>query len=238
MHVISRQDPHGDNFKILGIEFDCKLLMHSAVRQTADSASWKLRSVMRSSRFFTHSDIILHYKSHILSFVEYRTAGIYHACTSVLQVLDSVQTSFLRELSVSEVEALVYFNLAPLQSRRDMAMLGIIHRSVIGKGPDHFSHFFVREEALIRHGTRRSRRRHDKQLKDPRGPRFSEQLRRSALGLVAIYNLLPQEIVDAPFVSVFQSLLQSMLKDFAVSAVPDWQDLFSPRVPIYRHLLR
>lgn len=38
MHVVARHDAHGGAFTILGIEFDCKLVMHSAVSQTAASA--------------------------------------------------------------------------------------------------------------------------------------------------------------------------------------------------------
>ena len=139
---------------------------------------------------------------------------------------------------MSEVDALVHFNLAPLQCRRDMAMLGVIHRCVIGKGPAHFHEFLSREDPILVHGTRFSHRRHNKQLKDPRVARFSEQMRRSALGLVSVYNLLPQEAVDAPTVSSFQAGLQSMLKDFASAGYSNWDSLFSPRVPLFRHLLR
>ena len=117
-------------------------------------------------------------------------------------------------------------------------MLGVIHRTVLKKGPSHFQDFFQRVVGEQKRDTRFHRRRHDKQLNDPRGPRFSEQLRRSALGLVAIYNLLPQEFVDAPSVQRFQSLMQDTLKSCASDGVEGWQDLFSPRVPLYLHLLR
>ena len=238
VHVIGRHDSEGSNFRILGIEFDCKLLMASAVRETTAAASWKVRSILRTVKFFTTTEVITHYKSHVLSFVEYRTAGIYHACCSTLKPLDKIQTRFLREMGMTEVEALFAYNLAPLRSRRDIAMLGLIHRAVLGCGPGHFQQFFRRDlsEKKACYRTRRQKRRHDKQLVEQRGPSFSEQLRRSALGLVAVYNLLPQDMVDSPSVKVFQSQLQALLRDHA-SHVSDWSDLFSPRIPLYKHPL-
>ena len=86
--------------------------------------------------------------------------------------------------------------------------------------------------------TRAGERAHSRRLQDPRGPRFSEQLRRSALGLVAVYNLLPEEVVSLNSVARFQSALQQLLKIAAAAARPDWRELFSPRVPMYRHALR
>ena len=117
-------------------------------------------------------------------------------------------------------------------------MLGVIHRCAIGLGPAHFREFFIREDPVVVQRTRFSQRRHNKQLKDPREARFSEQLRRSALGLISVCNLLPQGVVDCPTVSAFQCVLQSMLKDFAAAERPGWEELFSPRVPLYNHLLR
>ena len=56
--------------------------------------------------------------------------------------LDAVQTRFLRDFGVDEVTTRINFRLAPLLSRRDMAMLGAIHRTMLGKGPVQFREFF------------------------------------------------------------------------------------------------
>ena len=90
---------------------------------------------------------------------------------------------------------------------------------------------------VLRRDTRLARRRHTRQLQDHRGPGFSEQLRRSALGLVSIYNLLPQDVVEAETVAQFQCLLQSMLKDSASRDLRGWQDLFSPSMSLFAHPL-
>ena len=72
------------------------------------------------------------YKSKVVSYCEYRTAAIYNACASLLQHVDRVQDSFLQEIDIDDVTAFSVFNLAPLQLRRDIAMLGLIHRTVLG----------------------------------------------------------------------------------------------------------
>ena len=82
------------------------------------------------------------YKSKSMSFLEYRTACIYHACSTHFDRLDSCQRRFVHELGLSEEQGLLDYNLAPLTSRRDLAMLGVIHRTVLGHGPPHFGVFF------------------------------------------------------------------------------------------------
>ena len=61
------------------------------------------------------------YKSHILSYVEYRTPAVFHACTTVLHPLDRVLQNLFRQINMSDEEALLNFNLAPLSTRRDIA---------------------------------------------------------------------------------------------------------------------
>ena len=115
---------------------------------------------MRSARFFTDSELVNMYKSQLLSYLEYRTAAIYHAYDSILAPPDKFQDKFLRELGISAEDALMHFNLAPLKSRRDIAMLGVLRRTVLGKGPDHFLQFFKVSEAE-RQCTRSGRARHN-----------------------------------------------------------------------------
>ena len=86
--------------------------------------------------------------------------------------------------------------------------------------------------------TRAVERRHPLQLEDPRKGVFPEMLRRSALGLVAVYNRLPTEVVLESTVKSFQTKLQELLKARATAGCDDWAQTLSPRVPLYRHPLR
>jgi hypothetical protein len=95
-HILSLTDPEGDNFRMLGVTFDRTLTMADAVEELVASASWKLGTLIRTRRYYTDADLIILYKSQLLSFIEYRTLAIYHACRAVLVKLDMVLTKLQR----------------------------------------------------------------------------------------------------------------------------------------------
>ena len=134
--ILSRVSPEGEGFKLLGLHFDTGLYMTECVIRLRDGANWKLRKLLRAQRFYDVPAMITQYKTRILGFVEYRTAGIYHCVDSLLHDIDHIQVRFLRQLGVTQEEALLDFHLAPLNARRDMGMLGFIHRTVLGVGPN------------------------------------------------------------------------------------------------------
>ena len=127
---------------MLGICFDCKLRMDLAVRDVVSQACWELTTILRTRRFHGVSQLVQVYKSKVLSFVEYRTPAVHHAAKTTLAGIDAVQRRFLHECGLSDEEALLHFNLAPLETRRGVAKLGLIHRSVLGGGPRHFADMF------------------------------------------------------------------------------------------------
>ena len=121
------------------------------------ACSWRFRSLLRTKRFFRDSELVGLFKAHILSFVEYRTAGIYHAASSTLASLDKVLSSFLRKVNVSDKDALFVFKLAPLNSRRDMSMLGVIHKVLLGEGPPQLRSFIRLDSRDLRRSSRQAR---------------------------------------------------------------------------------
>jgi hypothetical protein len=223
-HVISVSDPSGNSFKMLGVIFDTSLSMADAIEELVSAASWKLRTLIRTRRFYTHADLVILYKAHLLSFIEYRTPAIYHATRVLIRRVDTIQRRFLNDVGVDEVKALVDFHLAPLSTRRDIAMLGLIHRTALGKGPPQFQeHFRKHAHALTLH--------------DPCTGSRSPLIKRSALGLVAIYNLLPHSFRAVRSVPAFQKSLQEMVTQYATSGHPQWSEVFSPRIPLTSHPL-
>lgn len=243
--ILSRTQPVGDCFTLLGVEFDCKLVMDQAIHTLLDSCRWKLRSLLRCQRHFNACDLVNLYKSRLLGFIEYRTAAIYHACDTLLNRIDTVQSRFLDHLGITEKQALFDFNLAPLGARRDIAMLGLVHRTVLGSGPPQFSKFFQLDA-----GPPESHSRHKMQLveleADVTDFMFpsstgapADYVVRSALGLRAIYNLLPAGVVEcSPTVPCFQSKLQEILKSEAARGSCGWNRVFSPRWDLKTHPLR
>ena len=79
------------------------------------------------------------------------------------------------DVGFNETSALINFHLAPVAAGRDIAMLGMIHRTVLGKGP-----------AQLSESSRRQQRNNI--LHDPRNATKSSLIKRPALGLVVIYN--------------------------------------------------
>ena len=122
------------------------------------------------------------------------------------------------------VTALVEFHLAPLSTRRDIAMLGFIRRTALGKGPPQFQDSFKKH-------------RHDLTMHDPRRDSKSPLIKRSALGLVALYNMLPHSSRSAKSVSAFQKSLQEVVTKYAASGYPQWSDVLSPRLSLTSHPL-
>ena len=117
-------------------------------------------------------------------------------------------------------------------------MLGVLHRAALRQGPPQFWDFFFPEASLRSHSTRASGRRHPWPLKETRQGRFLELVRRSALGLVAVYNLLPGDVVSAKTVKDFQTSLQDLVKARAAAGCEDWKQTLSPRTPLWRHPLK
>ena len=199
-----------------------------AVAEVANEASWKLRTLLRTQRYYTDADLIVLYKAHMLSFLEYRTPAVYHALRSILTRLDSVQSRFLRGVGVDDLIALVEFKLAPLVVRRDIAMLGLIHRTSVGEGPGHFRKFFKRSGCPGKHR---------RQLEDPRSAATHPVVKRSALGLVAVYNMLPASVVEPRCIYTFQKNLQKLMVERASDGCADWAVTLSPRVALVQHPL-
>ena len=236
--ILSTTDSYGDLFKLLGVRFDAQLQMGQAARDCVADASWRLRTLLPTRRLHTISEVILLFKSHILSYLEYRTPAIYHACTTVLDPIDRVLQRFLRDLCVSEMDALMVFNLAPLSTRRDIAMLGVVHRTVLGQGPPHFARWFIRESEQVLRRSARQTRNSVRPLKKMPSGRGLCIFKRSAFGLIDVYNLLPNDIVSQNDVKQFQSALSAMVKREAAAGNPSWRSLFSPRHPVYQQPLR
>ena len=140
-----------------------------------------------------------------------------------LQALESVQAEFLDELALDAKNALILHNLAPLSTRRDISMLGLIHKVVLGLAPHQLSEFI--RPATVMHvcrGWAFNFPRHSRQLHDPIDGSCSRIMERSILCLVYSYNCLPQHAVDHKTVKGFQRTLQNAVKSCATDNQHQW----------------
>ena len=154
--------------------------MRACVDTCVREAAWRYRTLLRTHRFFTDAELVGLFKAHVLSFVEYRAPGVYHAAASMLRPLDRVLSSFLWKVGISEIDAMVHFKLAALASRRDIAMLGVIHRALRGEDSPQLRDLFQLDRSVLRRSARRTR--HGRQFACHFGDRPLDMIKKSVLG--------------------------------------------------------
>ena len=168
------------------------------------------------------------YKTHIWELIECHAGAFFHVVSSLLLKIAQVQESFLHKLDLSNRDAFLKFNFAPTILRRNIGVLGFLHKRVLG-----LSHPSI-EKLLPWYAQRFDEPRnlgHNKQLYG-HSVEISHQrslFNRSIFAMVDIYNNLPQEIVDASSVKIFQSLLTKVAKERCLRGDPDWTMSFCRR---------
>ena len=130
--------------------------------------------------------------------------AIAHASPILLEMIDDILTRLLVRLGISHAEALMRFNLAPLDIRRDIAQLGLIHRTVLNKGPPHFKTLFPRIQSINGHFRSVWDRAHGSNV---------SYIKHSIFGLIGCYNRLPFDIISIDDVSPFQGELQNLVRN-------------------------
>ena len=169
-----------------------------------------LADSFESTWIFSTPELFRLYKAQVLSYLESGTPALFHAAATVLDRVDRVQRRFLRERGFTELSALKNFRLAPLNARRDMAMLGALHKVNLGTAPPQLRSLFPPSlgPRSMRGGwtldLRRIRPPHSKQLLTAATFESTNVLQRSLFGLVHLYNKLPQHVVGSPSVCSFQ----------------------------------
>ena len=228
-HCIHRRRHFGEDFKILGVLFDCQLTMCGAAAAISREAGWRLKSLLRCRRFYSIGQLVSLYKAQILSFIESRTPTIHHAAPSVLDMIDRVQRRFLRAIGFTELEALRRFKLAPLPARRDISMLGLLYRIAHGLAPSSLSALFPFRGACTLPTSLRGERHNLQSLDFIERGGHTDVYKRSCYGLVTIWNMLPIEVAHAKSVKICQRCVQDALLKLAQKrdSQLNWAHFFS-----------
>ena len=225
--VIDRQDSFGDVFKLLGVLIDPKLIMADEVQRIKKKTMPKIKAILAHRHFFDTRGLMHQYKAHALCQLEMSASAIYHAADSHLIVLDKMQQFFIRELGLTEEHAFLQHNLAPLALRRNIAVLGLLHRIQLGEAHDDFSKLF--EPLVQQHSrsTRHNARRHGRQFREVWGK--TDSFNRSIFAAVRVYNVLPEHVVESKTVKTFQSLLTKIARNACEASKVHWDRMFSVR---------
>ena len=69
--------------------------------------------------------------------------------------------------------------------------------------------------------------KHDRQLQDPISGNETQIFKRSVFGFVAIYNRLPQRVVEVKSVKGFQKMLQGAMRQNMRRGIEEWSSMYS-----------
>ena len=123
----------GDTFRLLGCMVDCKLQMKQAIETILSQIRPKIHAILRTRNHYDVKSLINQFKTHVWSLMEIHNGAIFHAAGSYLSRVDEAQKKFLDEIGITEQEAFLNFNFAPPTLRRDIGILGLLHKRVLGK---------------------------------------------------------------------------------------------------------
>ena len=122
----------GDLFKLLGCCVDAKLTMCPAIDKTMSQITPKITALLRTRAYYDVPNLIVQFKTHIWGIMEAHSGGIFHACSSQLDRFDHCQQRFVETLGLSEEAAFRDNNFAPPVLRRNIGILGMLHKRVLG----------------------------------------------------------------------------------------------------------
>ena len=229
--ILSSADGFGEPFRLLGPTIDRKLTMDICIWKLYVRAKGKSRALLRMRYFYGKSDLLLLFKAHVRSQIEWCNPAIFHAAPSLLSPLDTIQTSFLAHIGISEKDAFLRFGLAPLQTRRDIGMLGMLWKVAHRKCHPAFLELLPPEENSNSPNivTRSVARRHGRRLRNFCDGTQLCQFERSIFGMVRVWNFLPADIVELQTVKAFQKKLTRVAKIACSGSAPNWPLIYSTR---------
>ena len=162
--ILHKVQCSGDSFRLLGVMVDTKLTMEEEIRRIRRKVRPKIQAILNTRAYYDTTGLLQQYKAHVLCLLEQSSVAIYHAAQTHLDALDRLQRSFVEELGLSENEAFLAHNLAPLQLRRDIAALGLLHKIQLGEAHADFDGLFPRRIEAASASTRHGSRRHGRQF--------------------------------------------------------------------------
>ena len=224
--ILHKMNCYGETFKLLGTLLDPKLTMEDEIRRIQKKARPKVKAILATRNYYSLSDMMQQYKSHALCHLESSCCAIYHAAQTHLNTLDAIQESFVHELGLTHQDAFLEFNLAPLNLRRDIAVLGLLHKIQLGEAHPDFNSLFPKESAQY-FPTRHAAKRHGRQFREIAGNSY--YFNQSIFSATKIYNVLPEYVVYAESVQVFQSLLTKDAKFACRTNRPEWSRMYNNR---------
>jgi len=219
---------HGDAFKLLGCMVDTDLRMESCIEQLLSKICPKITAILRTRAYYSVPDLVTQFKTHIWGLIEVNMGAYFHAASYMLAKIDHAQNRFLRALGLSPDQAFLDYNFAPPSLRRNIGILGLLHKRVLGQCHPSFDRllpwYSTRFTEARGHGHTKQLYGHWVEVSNCQGL-FS----RSIFGMVDIYNNLPQHVVDASSINCFQKYLIHIARTRCQQGDVAWSSSFCRR---------
>lgn len=208
-NMVSRSDFNSLIDRILRLESEL----------TGDGIKPKIRALLRLRHLYPVTTMLNQYKAHVWVLTEYSNGDLILAAPCQLRHLDKLQRWYLHELGISDQDAFVNHNFAPPTLRRNIGLLGFLHKRVLGECHPALCQALPFGPADI------VARYHTNHLETFSGlVNYQSRLyQRSLYAYTRVYNRLPQTLADAPSVSSFQARLTHLAKQRATNAHEDWR---------------
>ena len=222
----------GPPFKLLGPLIDTDLRMHSCIDQVMSKVRPKINAILRMRGFYDVPQLLNQFKTHIWSLLEMNAGAIFHAASSLLDRFDKAQNSFLKELDMTSEQAFLEFNFAPPKLTRNIAMLGMLHKRVLGKCHPSFEHLLPWHADRFPEstGSGHSKRLYGHWCEATAHPVL---FAKSIFCFIDVYNNLTQNVVDASCVSEFQAYLTQVARTRCQLHDTEWASSFCRRCEHY-----
>ena len=206
---------------------DPKLTMEDEIRRIRKKARPKIIAILNTRRFYDTGGCKQQYKAHVLCLLEQSCVSIYHASQTHLEVLNRLQRSFICELGLTDETAFLQYKLAPLELRRDIAALGLLHKIQLGEAHSDFDGLFPKAIEPYPTHTRHGARRHGRQFREISGSSY--YFNQSLFGLTKVYNVLPEYAVSCQTVASFQTALTKDAKFACQAGKREWMSMYHNR---------
>ena len=211
---------------MLGTWLDCALTLVPCLEKILTKARPKIRSLLRVKHMYSVRDMLGQFKFHVWSIIEFHNGALIMGIPCQVARLDSMQRSFLNELGLTEEEAFVHHNFAPLGLRRRIGILGLIHKRVLQKCHPAWMNVLP---PVLGQGARPTYI-HTRELESffETAVRSGQRslYNRSLYNYIHMYNRLPQEIVELESVSEFQRCLTKLAKGRAQRSENHWRQAY------------
>ena len=225
--ILHKLQCSGETFRLLGVLVDPKLTMEDEIRRIRKKARPKIIAILNTRRFYDTGGLIQQYKAHVLCLLEQSCVSIYHASQTHLEVLNRLQRSFICELGLTDETAFLQYKLAPLELRRDIAALGLLHKIQLGEAHSDFDGLFPKAIETYPTHTRHGARRHGRQFSEISGSSY--YFNQSLFGLTKVYNVLPEYAVSCQTVASFQTALTKDAKFACQAGKREWMSMYHNR---------